>query len=119
MLKSVKTDMICCVIVVSFRKRRFIEFFCRAIVEKEAVWWAVQICSKVMFLVFEMSLEVEAIIVPRDSQYVVVRNFVTENRWILIVQITEEAAAGLEFPSYKWPQELFYAIDLILEYEFF
>ena len=54
-----------------------------------------------MFLVFEMSLDVEAIIVSRDTQYVVVLNSVTEERWILILQITDKATAGLEFPSDK------------------
>ena len=72
-----------------------------------------------MFLVFEMSLDVEAIIVPRDAQYVVVLNSLIEERWILILQITDEAAAGLEFPSHLWPRDLFYAIDLIPKYEFF
>ena len=105
-------------IVVDIRKRCFIGFFVREVAEKEAILWAVQICSKEMFLVFEMSLDVEAIIVPKDSQYMVVRNSVTKNRWILILQITDEVAIGLEFPRYKWPQELFYAIDLIPEYEF-
>ena len=35
--------------------------------------------AKEMFLVFEMSPEVEAIIVPKDSQFVVVKNSNTED----------------------------------------
>ena len=66
-----------------------------------------KMCSKEMCLIFEMSLVVEAIIVLRDAQYVVVLNSVTEERWILILQITDEAAASLEFPSHIWPQGLF------------
>ena len=52
-----------------------------------------------MYLVIEIDSDIE----------VIVFNWVFEY----------EAAAGLEFPRYKWPQELFYAIDLIPEYEFF
>ena len=76
--------MICCVIVVGIEKRCFTGCFCR-VVEKEVVLWAIQIYSKEIFLAFEMSLDVEAIIVPKDSQYVVVRNLVIKDRWILIL----------------------------------
>ena len=104
MLKSEKADLFCCVVAEGISKRCFTGFFCREGVEKEAVWLAVQNLQQGMFLVFEMSLDVEAIIVPKDSQYVVVRNSVTEDRWILILHITDEAATGLDFPRYKWPQ---------------
>ena len=72
-----------------------------------------------MFLIFEMRHDVEVIIVQKDSQYAVVKNSVIEDRWILILQITDEATPLLEFPHYKWSQELFYAIDLILEHVFY
>ena len=63
----------------------FYNVFFREVAKKEVILWAVQVYNKEMFLVFEMSLDVEAIIVPKDSQYVVVRKSVTEDRWILIL----------------------------------
>ena len=40
-LKSEKTDLICCVIFVGIKKRCFTGFFCREVAKKEAILWAI------------------------------------------------------------------------------
>ena len=55
-------------------------FFAEREQEKEQIGWLFEICSKRMFFVFEMSLDVEAIIVPKDAQYTVIFNSIIEER---------------------------------------
>ena len=80
MLNYEKTNLICCVIVEGIRKTCFTRLFYRDEAEKEAIGGLFKIYSKEMFLVFEMSLDVKAIIVPRDTQYVVVLNSIIEDK---------------------------------------